>query len=545
MIHTKVLVSFTSDSEGSVLDLFPTGRYKSLFNKSFLESILCSHLNEKKFKKILKQINHVHLKIVRILFPLDDINIFSYLCGMKVEGTFFFTLTFNNKVLIPLFYEELEKYRFKLISEFRNNITHGEKRLADVVETDLKIYEELKTAIEDLTVSQGKLIEKNVELQNLNEKNIRIIEDLEKSESKRKSLLDNIDEAIIITDGFGNILEYNQKFLEIFEADPDYMESKKIWDIKLRFIPNASVYNKISDLKTTFERYYHSKVDLFKNKPIETMLIMPSGKTKNIEESIFKFQANEDTFIGFCFKDITCKKQLENELEMIHQNEYTKTLLRGLAHNFNTRFQCIIGNISMAMSSIDSEHKSHILLKNAIESFPKINELAKQVAVISEEGEYILTVQKPDQIFREILTENNDKNYKIIIDDFEFPSINCNAYQLKVALMNIIINAKESMPGGGTIGISFGIQKYGTPENSGQSEEASYLCIKISDSGIGIPAENLNRIFDPFFTTNIAKRKGIGLTVARIIIRKHIGFIEVESEIGSGSAFSIFLPVCF
>jgi len=115
------------------------------------------------------------------------------------------------------------------------------------------------------------------------------------------------------------------------------------------------------------------------------------------------------------------------------------------------------------------------------------------------------------------------------------PAILADPYQLEQVFLNILKNAMEAMPNGGTIAITTGVR---------EREAGPFLEVRIADTGIGIPPEHLPRIFDPFFTTKeVGRGTGLGLSVSYGIVRAHGGFIEATSEVGKGSLFTVGLPV--
>jgi nitrogen-specific signal transduction histidine kinase len=544
MIHTKFSISFLADLEGIVFELLSNEVRHGVFNKETINTMLRTRLNRSRTQAFLKQLNVNQFRIIRLYFSYEGVDISAFLCGIKIEDHLFFTFTFNNKIVIPAFYQEFENYKRKKLYEFRENVIHDDKKYSDILENDLKVYEELKATIADLSSAQYRIVQKNSELQELLEEYEKTILMLEKSEEKQRRLLDNLDEGIVIADENGDLVQFNEEYLRIFELDPEMIKSKKIWEIKFCFTGSSRMdLNKLENMKKSFLCYFHSPVDILKNHDQEVMLVMKNGKTKNIEEHLFKFTVKTETFVGCRFRDVTEKKRFINEYQLIHQNEATKFMLRGLSNNFNTRFQSVIGNISMAMNYINEDNKSYLLLKNAIESFPKINEFSKQIAMLIEEGEYPLTKQKIDLVFSEITSKINDKRFEIIIEEFDLPPIYCNLYQLKTAVLSILENSKDSMPNGGVIRISFEKIRYNYQEKTYEEGKPNYICFNIHDEGIGIPSENLNRIFDPFFTTYISHKKGLGLTITYSIIKKHKGFIEVTSEVGVGTTVRIYLPI--
>ncbi|HEY7676341.1 MAG TPA: ATP-binding protein [Candidatus Methylomirabilis sp.] len=108
-------------------------------------------------------------------------------------------------------------------------------------------------------------------------------------------------------------------------------------------------------------------------------------------------------------------------------------------------------------------------------------------------------------------------------------------HQLEQVFLNVLMNAVEAMPEGGTLTISAGVRR---------REGSPFVEVRVADTGVGIPAEHLPRIFDPFFTTKeVGRGTGLGLSVSYGIVRSHGGFIEVESAVGKGTAVAVALPV--
>jgi signal transduction histidine kinase len=122
-----------------------------------------------------------------------------------------------------------------------------------------------------------------------------------------------------------------------------------------------------------------------------------------------------------------------------------------------------------------------------------------------------------------------------VVEHYEegLPPIMADSKQMQQVLLNLVINAAQAMPEGGELRIS----AYRANDRDG------HVVIEVQDTGVGIPPENLSRIFDPFFTTKInQKGTGLGLSVVSSIVAKHGGRIDVESTVGKGSTFRVFMP---
>ena len=113
--------------------------------------------------------------------------------------------------------------------------------------------------------------------------------------------------------------------------------------------------------------------------------------------------------------------------------------------------------------------------------------------------------------------------------------------QIQQVLANVFMNGIQAMPGGGRLRVDTGVRRVRPP--AAGAAEADYLCVTVADEGRGIASDDLAHIFEPFFTTKaVGEGTGLGLAVAHGIVAEHGGWIEVESEVGKGSRFSIFLP---
>lgn len=119
--------------------------------------------------------------------------------------------------------------------------------------------------------------------------------------------------------------------------------------------------------------------------------------------------------------------------------------------------------------------------------------------------------------------------------DSGLPAVPADAHQIEQVFLNILMNAVEAMPGGGSLGVTAGLAP---------PERGAFVEVAVTDTGAGIPPEHLTRVFDPFFTTkDVGKGTGLGLSVSYGIVRAHGGFIDVRSEVGKGSTFTVALPV--
>jgi len=123
------------------------------------------------------------------------------------------------------------------------------------------------------------------------------------------------------------------------------------------------------------------------------------------------------------------------------------------------------------------------------------------------------------------------------------PRANVDHSQIQQVLLNLVMNGIHAMPNGGKLVLALGVEN--TPDShASDKRKQDWFCIRVTDEGVGIPEENVALVFDPFFTTKgVGKGTGLGLSIAHGIIEEHGGWIDVRSEVGKGTCFSIYLPL--
>ncbi len=241
--------------------------------------------------------------------------------------------------------------------------------------------------------------------------------------------------------------------------------------------------------------------------------------------------------------EIRLRKKMEDDIIKVQKLESLSTLAGGIAHDFNNFLSIVLYNVTLAKSCTNPTEEIFGYLAYIEKASTDAKNLTKQLASFSRCGEPV----KENIAIPLLLKESTSlalSGSKIKCEYYlteEIWSIDADKSQLKQVINNIIFNAKQAMLEGGTITIS--------AENSNVSSddtlplnEGDYVKVCIKDEGIGIPHDCLQKIFDPYFTTK-EKGSGLGLAICDAIIRKHEGLISVESIVGLGTAFTIYLPV--
>jgi PAS domain S-box-containing protein len=241
-------------------------------------------------------------------------------------------------------------------------------------------------------------------------------------------------------------------------------------------------------------------------------------------------------------RDITERKKHEQEQLKIEKLESLGILAGGIAHDFNNILTGIMGNISLAKVFLDTAHKSYKPLAEAERAAVRAGELAHQLLTFARGGEPIKKVVSPQYLVNEavsfVLRGSNVKGTTDVPDYIH--AFEVDEGQISQVFHNIIINATQAMPGGGTLTVTARNETL-ADNNSFSLPPGMYIRLTFADQGCGIAEDTLKRIFDPYFTTKTA---GIGLGLASVhsIVSKHGGHIGACSVIGKGTTFTIHLP---
>ncbi len=239
-------------------------------------------------------------------------------------------------------------------------------------------------------------------------------------------------------------------------------------------------------------------------------------------------------------RDITNQREIEMEAIRMQKLESLGILAGGIAHDFNNILAAIIANLQLAAVKLQKRQDISKYLENTIETTRKASSLTKQLLTFAKGGGPVKKMIRLSKLVKE--TVNFALCGSKIKAVFHLPqdlwSVDADEGQITQVINNLIINAEQAMPDGGIIDI------YGenvTYEANGKYDPGRYVKLTITDHGVGVPEEIIDKIFDPFFTTKKVG-SGLGLSTSYSIIKKHNGYLEVEPSSAIGAAFSILLP---
>jgi PAS domain S-box-containing protein len=262
---------------------------------------------------------------------------------------------------------------------------------------------------------------------------------------------------------------------------------------------------------------------------------------------------SQGTLIGAIetFQDITGRRSVEGQLRQSHKMEAIGTLAGGVAHDFNNLLTVIIGNAQLALMDAGKNG----LLYEEIKEIKKAGERAVSVT------RQLLAFSRKQIIKPEILDINEEINetgkmlQRLIREDIEFLTVlepelwkvYADPMQINQVLMNMVVNARDAMPGGGKLTIETANMEldniYFQDRGVESALSGSYVMLAVTDNGTGMDEKTRSRVFDPFFTT---KEKvggtGMGLSTVYGIVKQNNGYVWVYSEPGKGTSFKVYFP---
>lgn len=278
---------------------------------------------------------------------------------------------------------------------------------------------------------------------------------------------------------------------------------------------------------------------------IEYRIIRPDGEIRWISDRRFPIRhlGSEVIRKAGIATDITRQKALETQLLQTQKLDSIGRLAGGIAHDFNNLLTVILSQTKMASRAFAAG-------RNGIEELTQIEEAATRAAELTA---HLLTfarrqVTHPTPLDpREVAADIEKLLRRVIGDDIKLVSqldadvgvVRADRSQLEQVLVNLAVNARDAMPNGGTLTI----EMRNITLDRTDAPAGPYVMLSMTDTGHGISVEDRERIFDPFYTTKPpGEGTGLGLATCYGIVKQHGGIIEVESEIGKGTSFHVYLP---
>lgn len=355
------------------------------------------------------------------------------------------------------------------------------------------------------------------------------------SEKKLRSLFENATDGIMILDRDGKILDVNKEACEIHGFDKDALIGANIELLDTE--KNKSLF------KNRIERILKGESLLF-----QTQHFRKDGSKVSLEVTANAIETDGNVLIQSFLRDITEKKRLQEQLLQSQKMESIGALAGGVAHNFNNILTAILGNAELLEDFEDLDDE--LLIKrvtNIQNSAKRAGMLVSKLLSFARRDTFEIVPLNLNDVINETLLFEGVLGKKIRMNtelQDDIPTVEGDRNQLEQIIMNLMVNARDAMPDGGLVTIKTGEIEIGDKHVlPTYIPPGGYVLLTISDTGCGIPEEITDKIFDPFFTTKErGKGTGLGLSTIYGIVKDHKGYITVQSDVGKGTTFDVYLP---
>lgn len=270
-------------------------------------------------------------------------------------------------------------------------------------------------------------------------------------------------------------------------------------------------------------------------------------KGKQVSLTLLSIPDEENPTVLVLMKDVSERRKMEAQLLQAQKMEAIGTLAGGIAHDFNNLLMVIQGNVSLMLLDLEPSHPHYEMLKAIEKKVQSGSKLTSQLLGYARKGRYEVKPIMLNQLVKET-SETFGRTRKNIVLHFDLAkdlhTVEADPGQMEQVLMNLLVNAADAMPLGGELFLRTANATHRDIE--GEVYEVTpgdYVLLSVRDTGIGMDQKTMERIFDPFFTTKgLGRGTGLGLASVYGIVKGHRGYINVQSELGKGSTFSIYLP---
>ncbi len=370
------------------------------------------------------------------------------------------------------------------------------------------------------------------------------LEALANSEERYRSIIENIQEGYYEADIAGNLKFFNESLLRILGYT-----RQELSGMNNRALTNETNAKKLYQV---FNRLYQEEKP---SKGFDWEIIRKDGTVRLVEASVALIKDAEGRRTGFrgIVRDVTEEKRMEAQLQRAEKMETVGTLAGGVAHDLNNILSGLVSYPELLLLQLPENSP----LRKPISTIQQSGQ--KAVAVVQD----LLTLARRAIVMREPLNLNEvilqylaSPEYEKVLEfhrgvetvtRLEKGLLNMlgSTTHLSKTVMNLISNAAEAMPLGGRIQVSTGNQYIDSPISGYDDiKEGDYVTLTVSDSGTGIPPEDIGKIFEPFYTKKRMGRSGTGLGMSVVwgTVKDHQGYIDIRSEEGDGTTFTLFFP---
>ncbi|HEY9074871.1 MAG TPA: PAS domain S-box protein, partial [Desulfobaccales bacterium] len=365
------------------------------------------------------------------------------------------------------------------------------------------------------------------------------------SEQKLINIIDFLPDATFVIDTKGKIITWNRAIEEMTGFKAPDMEGKGNYEYALPLYGERRpiLIDLVLEPQKGIKKYANVKREAGALTAVAHLTNFKGKETYLFAKASALIDSHGD-IIGSIetIRDITDLRKAETDRLQFSKLESMSILAGGIAHDFNNILTAILGNISLAILDGKIEPQVQDRLSKAEQACLRAQGLSQQLLTFAKGGAPIKKIVSIANLLKESanLTLSGSKSRCEVSIPDDLWSVDADAGQINQVINNLLINADQSMPEGGIIKIT-GENCLVEAESNLPISKGKYVKFAIADQGTGISPKYLDKIFDPYFSTK-QKGSGLGLATAYSIINNHSGHLQVESQLGVGTTFYIYLP---
>lgn len=364
---------------------------------------------------------------------------------------------------------------------------------------------------------------------------------LRRSEERFRQLAETMSDWIWETDATGRYSYASPKVEELLGYAPEDVMGRTPFD----FMPAAEAqrvsavfYDVLKDRKPFFN--------------LENTNLHRNGRQVLLETSGTPVFGDDGQFLGYrgIDRDVSERRRLEAQLRQAQKQEAIGQLAGGVAHDFNNILFAIMLQLGLLEMNASLDAEASQAVKDLNAQAQRAASLTRQLLMFSRRSVIEAKPLDLNEVVSNLLKMLGrliGEHIRLVFDVQPgfLPCVNADAGMLEQVIMNLVVNARDAMPKGGRITITTAVELLGLQAAAlnPMRQPGRFVCLAVADHGVGMNEDTLKRIFDPFFTTKEpGKGTGLGLATVHGIVAQHKGWVEVESEVGKGSTFRVYLP---
>lgn len=366
---------------------------------------------------------------------------------------------------------------------------------------------------------------------------------LGESERRFRELFERSPDAVFVEDDCGTLLDANQAACQLLGLERETLVGKNVMDL----VPEESR----AAAAGQFPQWLSGELT-----QCEGAVLSRDGRAVPVEIRGARIQFGKQTAVLLHLHDLTERRQaeekrqaLEGQLIQAQKMEAVGQLAGGVAHDFNNILAVTMLNLGLLQRNPSLDEGAREALNEVDTETQRASGLTRQLLLFSHRSQLEVKVLDLNEVVANLLKMLG----RLIGEDIDLqfqrktvlPPVEADAGMLEQVLMNLCVNARDAMPKGGRITISTEARKFDgdlTGEHP-HRQPGAFVCLAVADTGSGMDEPTVQRIFEPFFTTKeVGKGTGLGLATVHGIVAQHRGWVEVQSQLGQGSTFRVFLP---